>query len=65
MEIVETVNDLANQGKRVIIAGLDQDYIGKTVRADAAAFFHRRIYHENSRHLRQMRLDRQLFTAHI
>lgn len=27
--IVEVVNDLANSGKRVIIAGLDQDYTGK------------------------------------
>ncbi|MEZ5346477.1 MAG: thymidine kinase [Pyrinomonadaceae bacterium] len=29
MEVVEAVNDLANSGKRVIIAGLDQDYMGK------------------------------------
>jgi thymidine kinase len=29
MAIVETVNDLANKGKRVIIAGLDQDYLGR------------------------------------
>ncbi len=29
MAIVETVNDLANKGKRVIIAGLDQDYMGR------------------------------------
>ncbi len=29
MEIVEAVNDLANNGKRIIIAGLDQDYMGK------------------------------------
>ena len=29
MAIVETVNDLANLGKRVIIAGLDQDYMGR------------------------------------
>ncbi len=29
MEVVEAVNDLANEGKRVIIAGLDQDYMGK------------------------------------
>ncbi len=29
MEIVNAVNQLANQGKRVIIAGLDQDYTGK------------------------------------
>ncbi len=28
-EIVAAVNELANQGKRVIIAGLDQDYMGK------------------------------------
>ncbi len=28
-EIVEAVNELANGGKRVIIAGLDQDYTGK------------------------------------
>ena len=28
MELIGTVNDLANSGKRVIIAGLDQDYIG-------------------------------------
>ncbi len=28
-EIVNAVNDLARQGKRVIIAGLDQDYTGK------------------------------------
>lgn len=27
--IVEAVNQLANEGKRVIIAGLDQDYTGK------------------------------------
>ena len=27
--IVEAVNELANSGKRVIIAGLDQDYTGK------------------------------------
>jgi len=26
---VEAVNELANSGKRVIIAGLDQDYTGK------------------------------------
>lgn len=29
MNIVNTVNYLANQGKRVIVAGLDQDYTGK------------------------------------
>ena len=29
MEIVEAVNNLANEGKRVIIAGLDQDYLGR------------------------------------
>lgn len=29
MEVIEAVNDLANSGKRVIIAGLDQDYMGK------------------------------------
>ncbi len=29
MEIIQAVNKLANQGKRVIIAGLDQDYTGK------------------------------------
>ncbi len=29
MELVTVVNDLANSGMRVIIAGLDQDYTGK------------------------------------
>ncbi|MDQ3220791.1 MAG: thymidine kinase [Acidobacteriota bacterium] len=29
MELIEAVNELANAGKRVIIAGLDQDYTGK------------------------------------
>jgi thymidine kinase len=29
MPIIQAVNDLAEQGKRVIIAGLDQDYTGK------------------------------------
>jgi thymidine kinase len=29
MEIIQAVNELANKGKRVIIAGLDQDYTGK------------------------------------
>ncbi|MEP7074996.1 MAG: thymidine kinase [Acidobacteriota bacterium] len=29
MEIVDVVNDLARNGRRVIIAGLDQDYTGK------------------------------------
>ena len=29
MEIIQAVNELANRGKRVIIAGLDQDYTGK------------------------------------
>ena len=29
MGIIQAVNDLANGGKRVIIAGLDQDYTGK------------------------------------
>ena len=29
MEIVDAVNELARKGKRVIIAGLDQDYTGK------------------------------------
>ncbi len=29
MEIVDVCNELANQGKRVIVAGLDQDYRGK------------------------------------
>ncbi len=29
MEIISAVNELADSGKRVIIAGLDQDYIGK------------------------------------
>ena len=29
MELVAVVNELANTGKRVIIAGLDQDYTGK------------------------------------
>ncbi|HSK74752.1 MAG TPA: thymidine kinase [Pyrinomonadaceae bacterium] len=29
MELVNAVNELANSGKRVIIAGLDQDYTGK------------------------------------
>lgn len=29
MEIINAVNYLANQGKRVIVAGLDQDFMGK------------------------------------
>jgi len=29
MEIVEAVNNLARAGKRVIVAGLDQDYMGR------------------------------------
>ncbi len=29
MELVQAVNELANAGKRVIIAGLDQDYTGR------------------------------------
>lgn len=29
MAIVDAVNELANQGKRVIVAGLDQDYLGR------------------------------------
>ena len=29
MEIISAVNELANRGKRVIVAGLDQDYTGK------------------------------------
>ena len=29
MEIIQAVNELANSGKRVIVAGLDQDYTGK------------------------------------
>lgn len=29
MAIVEAVNELANSGRRVIIAGLDQDYLGR------------------------------------
>ncbi|MEP7038493.1 MAG: thymidine kinase [Acidobacteriota bacterium] len=29
MEIIQAVNKLANDGKRVIVAGLDQDYTGK------------------------------------
>ncbi|CAN5469297.1 MAG: thymidine kinase [Pyrinomonadaceae bacterium] len=29
LELIEAVNELANAGKRVIIAGLDQDYTGK------------------------------------
>ena len=29
MEIIAVVNQLANSGKRVIVAGLDQDYTGK------------------------------------
>jgi len=29
MELIEAVNELANTGMRVIIAGLDQDYTGK------------------------------------
>src|SRR5437868_275635 len=29
MEIVEAVNRLAGEGKRVIVAGLDQDYMGR------------------------------------
>ncbi len=29
MEIIQAVSELANLGKRVIVAGLDQDYTGK------------------------------------
>ena len=29
MEIVDAVNQLAEQGRRVIVAGLDQDFMGK------------------------------------
>lgn len=29
MELVQAVNELANAGKRVIVAGLDQDYTGR------------------------------------
>ena len=29
MGLIEAATDLANQGRRVIIAGLDQDYMGK------------------------------------
>ncbi|NNE65791.1 MAG: thymidine kinase [Pyrinomonadaceae bacterium] len=29
MEVIDAVNELADRGKRVIVAGLDQDYMGK------------------------------------
>ena len=29
MKVIDAVNELANSGKRVIVAGLDQDYMGK------------------------------------
>ena len=29
MAVIEAVNELANSGKRVIVAGLDQDYLGR------------------------------------
>jgi hypothetical protein len=61
MAVIEAVNELANSGKRVIVAGLDPGLSRQTVRADAAIAFNRRIYHENARHLRQMRKHGELF----
>lgn len=29
MDLIDAVSDLANDGKRIIVAGLDQDYMGK------------------------------------
>ena len=50
-------------GKRVIVAGLDQDYTGRPFEPMPQLVGGRRIYHENSRHLRQMRRTRRIIRS--
>ncbi len=49
--IVEVANQLANNGIRVVIAGLDMDFLRKTFRADASSNGDRRIRDKSARDL--------------
>ena len=61
--IVEVANKLANEGRRVIVAGLDQDYRGPTVRADAAAHGRGGVRGQDARHLHALRGSREPHAA--
>ena len=56
-------NTLADRGKRVIVAGLDQDYLRPSVRADAAAAGDRGVHHQDARHLRGLWRSGQPYAA--
>ena len=53
--IVDAAESLASRGVRVIAAGLDQDWRGRPVRADAGAPGGGRVRHQAPRRLRAMR----------
>ena len=55
--IVDVCRQLANNGVRVIVAGLDR----KTLRPDAGADGHGRVRHQGARHLRALRQPRPPF----
>ena len=65
MEIVEAVNNLARSGKRVIVAGLDQDYLGRPFEPMPQLLSVAEFITKTHAILRQMRQYRELFTAHF
>ena len=62
-EIVEVANQLANLGKRVVVAGLDLDYRGLPFGPMPELMCARRVRHQAAGHLHDLRRSRQLHAA--
>ena len=64
-ELVDVVNELAHNGMRVIVAGLDQDYTGKPFGSMPQLLAIAEYITENPRHLHALRSDCQLLAAYF
>jgi len=62
-ELPAVCTTLADQGKRVIVAGLDQDYLGKPFEPMPQLLANRGIHHEDARHLHGVRRARESHAA--
>ena len=63
LELPMVCNALADQHRRVIVAGLDQDYLGKPFEPMPHAAGDRRVHHQDARRLRRLRRARQPHAA--
>ena len=64
-ELVDVANELAGRGVRVIIAGLGPGLHRQTLGTDAATARHRRIHHQDSRHLHEVWPTGKLLATHL